>query len=111
MVNGPCRGCGGRVLNSRAVVIESSPARWAAWSTLSGWRHLPYHQTVRAEEMRECPGGRVTHISITFYPWQCHTHLSLLLCCAGNLVRDGVITMKPQGGGDFIALIVHMREW
>lgn len=38
-------------------------------------------------------------------------HTSLLLFCAGNLVGDGVITMTPQGGGDFIALIVHMREW
>ena len=38
-------------------------------------------------------------------------HTSLILFCAGTLVGDGVITMTPQRGGDFIALIVHMREW
>ena len=80
--------------------------------TLSDWRHLPYPQTVRREEMRECPGGRGTHISIMFYPWQCHAN-SLLRRVRdfAQVMGDGVITMTPQRGGDFIALIVHMREW
>lgn len=98
MVNGPWPGCGGRVLNSRAVVIESSPARWAALVNLSGWRHLPYHQTVRAEMRRSWWTGypHLHHV----LPWQCHTHFSAgVLCWVTG--QDGVITMlKPQGGAN-----------
>ena len=76
-----------------ALETEPSPAQWAAWLTMSGWRHLSPPQTVRVEETRGASWwNRSAQSSIMFYPWWRSYHC-LLSFSADNSGGGGKILL------------------